>query len=169
MEDALEYQATWAAFALQSKVLTDHINILFSRASTHCRARLCRIFASLRLLLSVSRRFRTTTSGNRQGIRQSCNHLPYFTHYTMSSTSLDLQLPVNMTEYRASGLIVGCFIDSRSSASKLWGSLLDNNNEARRDIQRSPPTRTRGNFAHTIPETTLSAVSSGGTLLLTAC
>jgi hypothetical protein len=106
----------------------------YSRASTHCRARLCRIFVSLRLLLSVSRRFRMTISGNRQGIRQSCNHLSIFTHYTMSSTSLDLQLPANMTEYKASGLIVGCFIDSRSSASKLWVSLLDNNNKARHDI-----------------------------------
>jgi hypothetical protein len=31
VEDALEYQATWAAFALQSKVLTDHMGSLSLR------------------------------------------------------------------------------------------------------------------------------------------
>ena len=53
----------------------------------------------------------------------------------MSSTGLDQQLPANMAEYKASGLIVECFIDSRSSASKLGGSLLNNDNKARRDIK----------------------------------
>ena len=60
VEEALEYQATWAAFALQSKVrmgVSSH-----ERCSTVViDARFYRILGSLQLLLRVSRRFYMTT------------------------------------------------------------------------------------------------------------
>jgi hypothetical protein len=60
VEDALEYQATWAAFALQSKV---HWVLSSSEqyGGDYLRAFFCRILASLQVLLRESRRFCMTT------------------------------------------------------------------------------------------------------------
>lgn len=85
MEDALEYQATWAAFALQSKVLYSPITLALFSCEPILINGACffRILASPQLLLSVSRRFRTTTYESRQGIRPSCNLLPFYLLYTV--------------------------------------------------------------------------------------
>jgi len=60
VDDALEYQATWAAFALQSKVRWI-LSSLEQYRSEYLRAFFCRTLVSLQLPQRESRRFRMTT------------------------------------------------------------------------------------------------------------